>query len=282
MTTLNTLNDLKKGQGPNKDIIYLGVVVDDDDSGEKNPYTCRIRVRIPMLYDGWDDQDIPWAVPSILAMQGATNISGTQFVPQKGSEVGIMFPEGSVYKPVWVGSRVNDESHLQEMEHNYPRRMVTRFKNMALLVVDIQDNIVYLRNPGTVKLYVEGNVELEVKGNVEERIHGSVTREIKGDLTERILGNKSLHVGGDSKEHDDGQHQLHASQLLSHSEGATNIYAAGTANFQAAGNLNVYGQPVNINTSGDGSPGTVSVDKQPAITEWQGIRGGSKGSNDRK
>lgn len=275
------LSDLER-QGLKPFVSYSATVVDDNDPRKLG----RIKFRIPHYFDGIDDEFLPWAIPNFEHVDGATDISGSFFVPQIGSEVYIQFQpklnSGEALNPVWSGFHVTEQTQLQEMLTNYPRRSGHRLQNMALIVLDTVDNIAYLRWPGTVKLRIEGNVEIEVMGNVEERVHGNVTREIKGNLTERVLGNKELHVGGTHKEHVVGEHNTQDGNLTVHSDNNIDMYASNSGYFEAISHLGLYTNKGDEDYPQMGSPGSVTVDKEPDITEWKGIRGGSKGSNDRK
>jgi hypothetical protein len=280
---LSSLHDLSKSQGLDKSRVYSGIVVDDDDSSESTgKYCCRIRVRIPVIYDDLKDDELPWAIPKLLQVQGSSNISGTQFVPLKGTRVNVEFQDGSKYHPMWVGTHVDQENSLQELQFNYPHRAVTRFPDMTMLVVDTKDKVAYLRLAGTLKLYIQGNVEQEIVGNVEERISGNVTREIKGNLVERVLGSKEVFVAGDFKEQVKGGRKEQFGSLHTHSDSDISMYASSEAYLEASSHLGLYSSSIDEDFPTKGSPGTVSVTKTPNITTWSGIRGGSKGTNDRK
>ena len=193
---LNALHDMKGSPGLQAIQIYEAEVVDNNDPKK----LCRIRARIPELFEGISDDELPWAIPTFSHVDGATDTSGIQFVPKNKSKVFITFQGGNPLFPIWHNYHVDEKTKLQEMEYNYPDRAVIRFQNKALLVIDTKDNELMLRNPGTLKIYIEGNVELEIKGNLEEKVHGNVTRKIVGNLNETISGNVVRTVAGSTDE----------------------------------------------------------------------------------
>ena len=191
---LNALQDMKGLPGLQASQVYEAEVVNNNDPKK----LCRIRARVPELFEGISDDELPWAIPSFAHVDGATDLSGIQFVPKNKSKVFVTFQGGNPLFPVWHNFHVNEKTKLQEMEYNYPDRAVIRFQNKSLIVIDTKDNEVMIRNPGTLKIYVEGNVELEVKGNIEEKIQGNVTRKIQGNLNETIVGNYVCSIAGTS------------------------------------------------------------------------------------
>lgn len=189
---LNALHDMKGSPGLQAIQVYEAEVVDNNDPKK----LCRIRARVAEMFEGISDDELPWAIPSFSHVDGATDTSGIQFVPKKKSKIFITFQGGNPLFPIWHNYHVDEKTKLQEMEYNYPDRAVVRFQNKALLVMDTKDNELMIRNPGTLKVYIEGNVELEIKGNLEEKIHGNVTRKILGNLSESIVGNCTRKIEG--------------------------------------------------------------------------------------
>lgn len=72
------------------DGIWRAKVIDD-----KDPYKQgRIKVRVYPLMDSIKDEDLPWAEPCWM---------GFCYIPPKESWVWVMFQEGDVHRPVWLG-----------------------------------------------------------------------------------------------------------------------------------------------------------------------------------
>jgi hypothetical protein len=82
-------------------------------------------------------------------------------------------------------------TQMEEMKHHYPNRVVTRFSNKALMVLDTQDDVLYLRNPGNVKIHIDGNVEIEITGGVHELL-GNETLARAVDANLRIVGGYTM------------------------------------------------------------------------------------------
>lgn len=85
-----SLLHLLKLEGQRYDGIWRGKVVSVDDPLKLG----RVKVRVYPIMDGVRDEDLPWAEPCF---------SGFLRVPQVGNWVWVMFQEGNVYRPVWLG-----------------------------------------------------------------------------------------------------------------------------------------------------------------------------------
>lgn len=247
---------MAESQGLNANRWYEARVVSNNDPDQLG----RIQARIPVLFDGIDDADLPWAIPDFAHTDGASSTSGVFSVPKKGTKVQLRFQQANPLYPVYTGFHVDKQTRMDEVLHNYPDRAVIRFQNKAMMLIDTRSNIAYVRNPGTLKIYIDGNVEVEVTGNVEELIHGNVTRKIKGSLREEVEGSRHIHTKGSYK---DG------------TEGEVVRYSGGKTVVEAGSTLVLEGSTIHENSGmGVGNPGTPTA---PAITEWEGIPGGSKG-----
>lgn len=70
--------------------IWRGKVVNDKDPCKQG----RVQVRVYPLMDEIKDEDLPWAEPCWM---------GFCYIPPKESWVWVMFQEGDVHRPVWLG-----------------------------------------------------------------------------------------------------------------------------------------------------------------------------------
>lgn len=253
---ISAQKDMAESQGLNANRWYEARVVFNNDPDKLG----RIQARVPVLFDGIEDADLPWAIPDWAHADGASSTSGVFSVPKVDTKVQLRFQQANPLYPVYTGFHVDKQTQMEEVLHNYPDRAVVRFQNKAMMVVDTRDNIAYVRNPGTLKIYIDGNVEIEITGNVEELVHGNVTRKIKGDYREEVEGDKHVHTKGDYKDGTDGE-------VLLFSKGKTTIETQST--------LVLEGENIHENSGMNlGDPG---VPEPPDITEWAGIPGGSKG-----
>lgn len=64
----------------------------------------RVKVRIPELYNGVADNDLPWAIPIRHRVQGTSNSSNDTDIPAIGTDVFIQFDGGNKYSPFYLGS----------------------------------------------------------------------------------------------------------------------------------------------------------------------------------
>jgi hypothetical protein len=100
--------------------IYRGYVVDNDDSLEKPPYMGRIKVNVPQIYgEQVDPEGLPWAEPCVPFFGGGLSVpvnqaegteaaptepSGIIAIPSIGATVWVIFEEGDVQHPVYMGT----------------------------------------------------------------------------------------------------------------------------------------------------------------------------------
>ncbi len=88
----------------NETILVRGIVVLNDDPQKRG----RIKIRIPShhgivnITNAWiNDEDLPWAVPG--ALLNAGNDIGQRLIPTIGTRVFVLFEEGDLSKPVYLG-----------------------------------------------------------------------------------------------------------------------------------------------------------------------------------
>ena len=249
---LNITRDLSKPQGIIKGALYDAIVVDNKDAR----HLGRVTARIPILFDGIEDAHLPWAIPvGVNHADGASSTSGCVDIPKIGTKVCLSFQESSVDHPTYSTYPVDETTVLDEALLNYPDRKVMRLQNSALVVYDTKTNELFIRNPGTVRIYVEGNCELEVKGNMVEKVMGNKTSYVRGNLTEIVDGNRTLGVKGTD---------------TAISVGTRSILSHGADNHHAGGNMIRTAPYIN-----DDLPGADlgSVPATPTFARWAGIRG---------
>lgn len=162
--TLN-ITKLLKRQGLDPNMIYEAIVVNNDDPRK----LCRVTARVPKLFDGWEDGDLPWAVPLFNHVGGAYVSgrvrSGIAWVPKKDHKIGLKFPFGDPHKPVWTSYVVDEQTKIPASETNYPDRVVVHMDNGFYIIVDTRTNEVFFNNTGDMNITILGDVNQYIVGN---------------------------------------------------------------------------------------------------------------------
>lgn len=229
----NWTKDLKEGTGLlEKD--YSGIVVDDND-----PKKCaRIKVRVPEIFEGIPDEDLPWAIPFFMHVDGSSPQSGSISIPKIGSEVSIKFQNQDLHYPIYSGFSVNQKTIMPEVLENYPHRSVTKFKNGCIIIIDEKTNEVLFKNPGDVHISIDGNADISVAGN----------------CTQTVQGNQYFQVGGAF---------VVNSQVFNVNASNVSVSANGDSFFGANGVTAIGGSRVNIGSTGE--VGGFSVINTPSV-----------------
>lgn len=239
---LNIASDMGEKQGLDTLKWYEAIVINNDDKKHPDKMMLgRIQARIDLIFDGIKDADLPWAIPTWTHINGATALSGAFNVPKKNSKVYLSFQQGNPAFPMYSCFHVDVITQMEEVKHHYPNRVVTRFQNKAMIIMDTEDNIAYIRNPGKLKIYIDGDVALEINGDVDELVHGDVRRKVKGDLEETVVGNFNRLVTGNFEETVHGNiHRSTYGNLREEHEGNRDCYTSGNVTESVQGDTRRY------------------------------------------
>jgi phage baseplate assembly protein gpV len=186
-------NDLGS-TGLSKDQVYSGVVVDNNDPRKLD----RVRARVPLVFDGIDDQFLPWCIPTNNRDAGPR--SGTCDIPSVGSSVRIRFAGGSVDHPEYSDYLVDESCVLVEKLTNYPNRKVRRFPNGTLIYLDVSTNMLYVEHPGPAQIKVGGDTSITVQGSLNVDASESLVFKCSNfqlDSGNAII-NSNLRINGDT------------------------------------------------------------------------------------
>jgi len=113
--------------------IYRGLVVDNNDPQQLG----RVKVKIyPMLAEVATDS-LPWAVPMYPIVEGAGSGIGYFAVPDINTMVYILFEQGDIYQPVYIGE-APDGAHGTPSERvtNYSNRKVLKTSSGIVIYID--------------------------------------------------------------------------------------------------------------------------------------------------
>lgn len=149
---------------------HEGTVVDDNDPSD----ICRVRVRVPLLFDGIEDTDLPWALPLLnhpVGVRGGGDVkrTGAQYVPKRGTRVCVYFPVENdpsimVYS---CTSPMKTSDVMPEFEVNYPFRSGYRMPNGNSHIVDELTSEEFNVNPGDQYNVAMGDRHDAVTGNYQ-------------------------------------------------------------------------------------------------------------------
>ncbi len=240
--------------------LYQAIVVNNNDPEKQG----KIRARVAKVFDGIEDEQLPWAIPTFGHVDGATKDSGIICIPKIGSKVLLHFQNGSPFHPIYSGYTVDKKTKLEEADTNYPDRAVIRFQNGLIVVIDTKSNEVFLRNPGDIHALVEGNLDLTVLGNFTTRVAGNLEQTVNKARTTRT-GEASIDVvTGDRTELTGGSHQNFI-------KGTSGHYVAGNYTMVAS---NIYENP------NAGAPAAPTEPVQESPYTWPGILKGKLPKNE--
>jgi phage baseplate assembly protein gpV len=141
-----------------KDVMIIGKVVVNDDSGEPDGKKCeRIKVFIPGLYDDPDTSKYPWCWPKQPTLFGSGAGFGPFGVPDLNSFVVIELKNGDPSYPIYVGGILLDGNQVAEAGTNYPNRY--GFKDSA-------GNLFYVdKTSGEIKVHHKSGTEIKIASN---------------------------------------------------------------------------------------------------------------------
>lgn len=181
-STVSLFDEQKPGLSPLQ--LYEAIVVDNNDPQKRG----RIKARVRILFEGIEDSDLPWAIPTFEHTDGASSESGILVIPKINSKVLLHFQNGSPFHPIYRGYTIDNSTMLEEGNHHYPNRAMIRFKNSLLVVVDTESNEVFIRNPGDTHILIEGNLETTVMGKHVHRVDKEHETIVNGDRKLRVKG----------------------------------------------------------------------------------------------
>ena len=196
---------------------YRGIVVNNQDPMQAG----RCQIRVMSVYDGVEDDCLPWAEYCDPFMQGQKG-SGGFMVPDNETRVWVFFENGDHMQPVYFGgapSVVDGPASRTQVVGDTPRYGVEYTKNRVINtpgghLVELDDTpgdtrvrVVHKSGTQTIMYengdmteYVVGNYKRIVQGNLEEYVEGDSMKNISGNETQVVQGNSEKYVTGNTKE----------------------------------------------------------------------------------
>ncbi len=186
---------------------YRGIVKANDDSSEKYPFRCRVKVYVPQVY-GDELQipdELPWAEPCVSMFGGGRNDGqshGFIAIPPIDSSVWVGFEQGDPVSPIWFGSwfGIRDSDGVSELGAEsrddprsglkYPQIAVMKapWKGRELHEDEADVNGMYIRFVGGNRIEIvfhEGNNYIELDGIAKKVVVNTVGWDV--DVRSRTL-----------------------------------------------------------------------------------------------
>lgn len=181
----NAFTDLTK-QGIQPGFRYPARVIDNNDPQKLG----KIRARVQDLHNDIPDDHLPWAIPKGFShISGAGPETGSFSVPEVGTQVDLVFPQGSPYHAEYYPYDVTEDTRPQEVQEDYPfTHLFFRFltetkafynrKKKLFTIKNVKD--ADIENTGNVVIKVGENAKITVSGNGEVTIEGNLKVNVNG------------------------------------------------------------------------------------------------------
>ena len=151
--------------------LFEASVVDNNDPKKLK----RVRVRVFGVHDAAvPDADLPWALPVCSPWFGYDGTNAPIGVPTVGTPLLVVFPQGDLANPVYLGAISHAKVLTAEEQGNYPNRVgfvlgQTKFwvdRNGGPLRVEHGGSILTIESSGSVSLAAAGDITVTSPGVV--------------------------------------------------------------------------------------------------------------------
>lgn len=174
--------------------IRYGVIVDN-----KDPlYQARAKVRIFGLFDGIDDEDIPWATQAGGMIFAGANGTGTISIPRIGTVVGVDWDGDNYYNIYYTFIDAYSEEMIDEIKNSY--------EGSHVLLFDTEStpgplHVMYTQQKGLVLELGNAKIQLDTQDGGELRIVLKMGKdEIRMENKKVIINSKNIELGEDAVE----------------------------------------------------------------------------------
>lgn len=258
------------------DGFYRGVVVDIDDPLQSG----RVRVRVYPMFEGVDDNVLPWAILADPNFGGSAN-EGKFSIPSINAHVFVFFENGDHRFPVYFAGAPaiqdgvpdipvlarEDDGTVEAINTaaskgvstasggtwdepdsayaaEYPNNKVYRSASGIIIEIDdTEDNVrFHVYHPSGSRVEVDNNGNIVEHGSADKTtvIIGDNNIEVKGKQDTTTGGNHGIKIGGNGKVKISGNYEIDAS-------GNITINTSGNASVSAGGTVTVSGTIINLN-----------------------------------
>lgn len=130
--------------------IFYGTVIDNNDPDKDG----HCKVRVFGVFDNIEDENLPWAAPANFKIFGGGEDGGGGdiSIPKLNAIVKIIFPEGNLYSPEWMGLAYLNQNVKNEIQNSYLNSHVIAYD------VDEQLKILYTPEKGLLISYKNSEI----------------------------------------------------------------------------------------------------------------------------
>jgi hypothetical protein len=159
----------------------------------------RLRVRVPTIMDSIPDADLPWAFPDLDSGTGCKSGIGSFSVPDVGAFIYVEFQDGDIHFPFYTGGAYTKNTHITELEVNYPNRRGSKDSAGNLMYIDKQSGTAYFHHQSglILQVTVDGHVTITVPDKITASTGSNVGITINGNASIAVTGTTTIQSGGD-------------------------------------------------------------------------------------
>lgn len=179
---------------------FIGIVKFNNDDKQLG----RIKVSIPELFEGYNDESLPWFAIVRPVFRGASNNVGYFHVPRIGTKVVCVFDKGNINSGLVIGEIVDNNSKMTGIE-SYPNGYGfideggTYFKVVPNISAELhhKGTTVNINSSGAVTINAASNISVTINGNCNMSVSGNVSSNANSwTHTGPVVLNDSLEVKG--------------------------------------------------------------------------------------
>lgn len=172
---------------------WIGVIIDNDDPLKM----LRCKIRVFGLYDGLEDEHLPWAFPAAsLCFSSSSGGFGSFSTPKKNTIVKVRFNNGDKYAPEYFAIQNINETLRNELSEDYENAHVICFdEDEELRILYTKGNGILLKHKDSIINIKPDDTIFLQHGNGKaihiQKDHISIGQENKADEP-AVLGEKNV------------------------------------------------------------------------------------------
>jgi hypothetical protein len=173
---------------------FVGDVVINDDPLKLS----RIKVKIPVLFDEYKNDDLPWVALVRPIFRGNANNAGMFSIPKIGSRVLIQFDKGDIKSGFAFGEIADGVSKPTNLHVSYPDSYGWVDEKLNEFIIDTRTDITTIKHSSGTKIVIAANGALTVTTVADATLNttGNILATATGNITATADGNLAVTVGG--------------------------------------------------------------------------------------